>query len=384
MFGSIFLMLLGILINYGLRYNQQQRVMQKAFRKALPSAYWANYNGTPSVVQHVVVEDIHIPSPNNPFGVGSMSAVSGSASVARSWTYNIPERDSEPPVLRLEIDGATSDYQLAGFRSVYNITEAKIDKYKLIYGTSNIDDIGKTCLQWDDEDEDGNPRDREDPIYTHERVCLDWSYNIRIIDSCAGAIMNYDSAAARCRLILDKELCRLDCFDDPAATPEECAPCNEDIEIPWYCETNSPVPNAAHQYNFVKLNQLFSFSPLGKEAQMGLQPDYTETFTSDNVLRKQEGPANIVTTSQVDWTSTKTRQVIYRQGTSGSVSNQAIPSPVTRQKTTTWTTPHQSGGTGGTGGGGGTGGTGGGGDGGDGDGGTGGTGGTGGETPPVI
>ena len=34
-FGAILIMLLGALINYGLRYNYQQLAMQRAFRKAL-------------------------------------------------------------------------------------------------------------------------------------------------------------------------------------------------------------------------------------------------------------------------------------------------------------------------------------------------------------
>jgi len=110
-FGSILIMLLGVLINYGLRYNFQQQVMQEAFRKAL---------GVTAVRRstYVLIKDRHIPDPSNHFGIGALTPVMSSASVTRNYKlHETADSVSELPRMYLEINGEIDYYKTAGFDS---------------------------------------------------------------------------------------------------------------------------------------------------------------------------------------------------------------------------------------------------------------------------
>jgi len=87
-FGAFLIMLLGILINYGLRYDSQQEAMQQGFRKALFSAFSslaAGSEGVPISTAHVVVNDKYIPDPSNASAFGSIIPASSSASAIASY-----------------------------------------------------------------------------------------------------------------------------------------------------------------------------------------------------------------------------------------------------------------------------------------------------------
>ena len=110
-FGSILIMLLGILINYGLKYNFQQQVMQEAFRKAL---------GVTAVKRssYVLIKDRHIPDPSNPFGIGGLAPVTSSASVTRNYElHKTADSEAELPRMYLEVNGEIDYYKMAGFDS---------------------------------------------------------------------------------------------------------------------------------------------------------------------------------------------------------------------------------------------------------------------------
>ena len=109
LFGSILIILLGVLINYGMRYNFQQQVMQQAFRKALGLAA-ARRSAT-----YVLIKDRHIPDPSNPFGVGSLTPVSSTASVTRNYRLNeTADNQDELPAVHFDINGDVRRYIAAG------------------------------------------------------------------------------------------------------------------------------------------------------------------------------------------------------------------------------------------------------------------------------
>jgi len=77
-FGSILILLLGALINYGLNTEYTQQVWMKSFREALGLAS----GGSASVI---VVRDRYLPNPGNPFATGSPLPVSAGASITRDF-----------------------------------------------------------------------------------------------------------------------------------------------------------------------------------------------------------------------------------------------------------------------------------------------------------
>ncbi|MFH1397227.1 MAG: hypothetical protein ABIH27_01580 [Candidatus Omnitrophota bacterium] len=95
-FGSIILYLMGILVNYGLRYNWQQRLNQQAFRKNLKDAAHSMEPGYPVSTGNTIIRDVHIPNPADAFGVGSVMPIAGSGAMAtRNWRmYD----NSTPPI----------------------------------------------------------------------------------------------------------------------------------------------------------------------------------------------------------------------------------------------------------------------------------------------
>jgi hypothetical protein len=109
-FGSIIIMLLGVLVSYGLRYNFQQQAMQQAFRKSLADAVvqqksLAIPNTMAPSISNVIVKDRHIPNPSDTFGVGSVNPFVGSAgSVTINYKLSeTPDKESELPRIAVNI-----------------------------------------------------------------------------------------------------------------------------------------------------------------------------------------------------------------------------------------------------------------------------------------
>jgi hypothetical protein len=344
-FGSILLILLGVLINYGLRYNYQQQIEQAAFSKAMVSAKEANWDYYPSSVQHVVIKDVHIPDPANPFAIGSLTTLMGSAAVTRSYSGNFPTYDIELPQMRIEINDHVYNFTVANFMNVTDVTPIQEKKYLLVFGGSsnmhrtkeeNATETEETCW-W--------LIPIGDPIYMHEHCEMNPNarYKISILDYCGGQIINYDSAVARCQMILDESVCNKECVEQGLYDSTECTGiCHATIQTPWYCENNKYNMPPFEPYNFVKLNRLFNVDATHTEpTTMGLQQDYREDFRTANVLNKEEGATGITTTDNVTWSSTKTRKFIYRgeRDTSGQPISRENYTTVYQNKTMTWTTP---------------------------------------------
>lgn len=285
--GSAMILLMTSLVSYGLRYNYQQKAMQHAFREALAIAS-ENQQGI-----YTLVEDRHIPDLANPFGIGSVSPVIGSASVVRNPHMEetaddidaLPNvafdmrgvADSTCPGGELNKDGnggynkAPCYYLTAGFSEVTDVTasDAVIDKYREIFGETvqgckKVDSGNTECTGgWAkiyDYDDDGDRSingkvDKEEGECKEEAVspygetyCLEYEpgkiKRIRFIDGSAGEVIDYETTKRQCRQIINEEFCKSECDrarpmgeDDDDDTTDCNTLCAQRIAVPWYCET---------------------------------------------------------------------------------------------------------------------------------------------------
>lgn len=192
-FGSIFFVILTAIVTYGLRYSYHQQAQMTAFRRAMAIASDDDY-GTGS---YMLVQQRHIPNFQDPFGFGSGSPFTASASVTRD--YRMGERavtvDSLPSTV---VDIETSNNGImqpvlhqvmrnAAFREEHSLPDADndpnaerpllIQKYDMILGTMADLDSG----------------------------------NYRIIDSCSGQSFDYDSCYQQALEIVDEAACTRHC-----------------------------------------------------------------------------------------------------------------------------------------------------------------------------
>jgi len=284
-FGAILIMLLGILLNYGLRYSFQQKTMMSAFREALRESDNPDLGGQASVT---IVQDKHIPNPSNPFAVGSVMPFSSGASVIRSYRLNeTADTYAELPQTTIQIQDQKFTYKTAGFRDISNVSG--LDKYKEVYGDSNVWETGNgECISWTTNAETG------------EEMCETYGKNIRIIDSCEGEIISYDGCKRQCRMISQADFCVRECNrgKEPGSSKDCNTICNQQMETPWYCSAGT-------------LDNIFNFAiAKNKVKTMGLQPDYAKQTTMSNILRKQESGRTITTTDSINWSDTTTRTIV--------------------------------------------------------------------------
>jgi len=297
-FGSILLMLLGILLHYGLKYNAQQRVTQEAFRKALGVVAKNIAAGNSELsASYMVMKDENMPSPENPFGMGSVVSVGSQASVMRDHRMmDGPSAKSDLPKMYMDIGG--QDFSVgseerkylytAAFRDEKNIPSSyaysntcdcdgdgvsdETSKYGCAYGAKGtgwwiLGDGICTC----EKVSKTNPQTGEDELVCPEQCS---TVNIRIADECEGELVNLETVNKRCN-----QISRMG------------------INSPWYCDA-------------AKKKDLFALSNT-KDAAMGLQPDSTQKTKVNNILRKQESLLGITTTEIYNWQVTTDREIIY-------------------------------------------------------------------------
>ena len=352
-FGSIMLMLLGVLINYALRYNAQQRIEQKAFRKALNESYQVkasipyfdlilgNHLGITDFVHsqgtssYTVVEDVHIPDPGNPWGVGQVIPVSASASIPRNERFDTTaEWPSELPVSVFEINGNVKRYKTAGMRLEPLILNEPFARnvYGTVFGMSDV--IEKYTLGLG--------------------PCL-------VTDNADGQIVDYNYAYRQCRMIYDplaytaeriKELGpeTIDTWSkggDAAIAQTLGMIWTPSVFIPQYCrdgyrvhedgtpvdeQDNRDVNGTEHaerffdrlgelvpyrfwggKWAFPHLDELFQnagYATVDKRI-MGLQPNVEYRTHIDNQLQKWETPTENKTEDRVSSVNTVKREVLY-------------------------------------------------------------------------
>jgi len=245
-FGTFFLMLLGVLLSYGLRYNYQQKAQMTAFRRALKIASDQD-RGTGSAM---VMEDRAIPDPATMFGVGSTAPIVASASVQRDYMMHaqpadVDSLDSSVMDIQTNRNGTANTqswmrriYKAAAFRIEYSVLKQSIDKYEQVYGSllartagggwakiSSTDNLSLymdadgqwvnggggsiefTCLASHEETSSDS-----EGAGTTTTVCDVPVYAaIRIIDACSGEIADYETCYTQAHKLVDPAFCARKC-----------------------------------------------------------------------------------------------------------------------------------------------------------------------------
>jgi len=337
-FGAILIMLLGVLVNYGLRYNFAQKAMISAFRKALAESAKKNEqdeeinNGQAS---YTLIQDKHIPNPANPFAVGSVGPAMSSASVVRTcrlhetadWKFTGEDQNPHPEelpktIIQIQDHEPYYSYKTAAFREeqiqFQNDAEAAaspLDKYKEVYGDTNV---------WDDGNCVVDTTDTEEPTEPEVITC-----KVRVIDSCEGEIISYDACKRQCRLITDEDYCEKECNRDNIPGSEKqkncSAICEQQMNTPWYCQETTE--------GKIVLDDIFAFANLyytnnevdesqRKPRAMGVQVAHQQQNETKNSLTKEEQGATITTIDKINWSDTTFRDLIYNDHISSSDPNQ--------------------------------------------------------------
>jgi hypothetical protein len=448
-FGSIILMLLGILVNYGLKYNFQQQLYQHAFRIALQKGSQAVHDNH-AQLDPMLIRQTHVPDPSNPWGTGQVIPMIASES-AVTRTYRLmgsPEVKAELPETATYFNYSASDYneppvestfKIQGFRKEYDINERQLEKYYFLYGRTNVFTPSKDDWIWDPvfHDyyracdrclvtgwrevyasacnifeghwgvyDDGliSPIQPERRKYTYctqrtgsyctgtcyeEQVggeqtmdrcdiplnpdppppgawyfrCVKYRVPMIIVDPFAGHIADKDSMISHCRMIVDPRYCIEQCkkstlpgereSTDNFSCEDMCAELtNPPSQIylhpylgdwggntnyegllggAWYCRgyTLDFDYFGNPKFTFPTIEQLFSGTYKGKA--LGLQPDFSQDYTVNNMLNKTATPSLTTTYDTVNWSSSVSRNVKYIN----QLDAQGYASPVTGPSTYT-------------------------------------------------
>lgn len=347
-FGSLMIMVLGAIVNYGLNADSNQRAMMSSFRQALSSAAKAPNpaNHDPVSVSHLVIQSKHFPDPSNPFAIGSMVPATASAGgIARSNMLGrvFPDRPEELPRIQMTLSGTGPNQQVrcatapegcttANLRAE-NVPEGSIGRYREVFGGGNVCDC-----------------DEKASCNVNQPLCVglraSGQHRLLILDQCDGEVLDYDGCKRQARLIIDPSYCQQECEKGGA---ENCAAtCAQPMTAPWYADGKPPLNGGAGPWVFPKLDKLFSAT-----TRLGLQGGMTTSVGINNRLKSDESgkdvedpdapshaaqtPA-IATTSSIDWTERSTRNLTYHTSGTGTATT-PVSTSITRQSTTRWHTP---------------------------------------------
>ena len=357
-FGSFFIMLLGALLHYGFNYDANQRAAMKAFRKALALAAQPTQDGEArGRATYQLLQDVHIPNPQSPFGLGVTLPVTAASAVVRDWhQQDSPNEVDELPRTAIEIEGSTCPgselsprgsqppclYLTAGFRTEENVPQQSVPRYVEIFGRQNV------CDRSDCGGGDGDCARKEINPQTGEKFCAEFAKQLRILDVCEGEIISLQRCFGQARRMVDSAFCQQVCEDRSDADPARCQDvCNLPMNPPWYAEWDPERSKPEnHEYFFTKLFSLFAGI-----RRMGLQPGYGK-FTANqldaanrpipNALEKSEDGSAISTTTSTNWRVDMRRGMVHKPygDTSGNAVGDVIEtSPLDERSPTTWTTP---------------------------------------------
>jgi len=219
-FGSLMLLVLGLIVSYGLNADYNQAAQMSAFRKALHLAGEPDASGEPiGSASYSSIQERYFANPSHPLGLGSPTTVSSSASVVRDVRLDTsPVVETELPRLRIDAQGSPLDCAhdqsvfgpgclTSGFRIERNIprdddpNKSVLEKYRLIYGSSNVlncSELTPPC---------GGDED------------------VMIIDSCDGEIIDYTTCVLQARQIVNPGVCQVFC--ERSQQPGSTLQCNQ-------------------------------------------------------------------------------------------------------------------------------------------------------------
>jgi len=306
-FGAIFVMILGAMISYGLRFDNNQRIQQQAFRRALKIASDQTTGGG----TYMLMEDVYVPNPGDPFGIGSGMPIIASGDIvrthemdARSGTAVDPD---DLPTLVMDTQlGWTNDptqpkimqryiFRNAGFRyenTSAPISDTQMDKYKFIYG----DALKITDTQ------------------------------VRLVDTCSGQMVGFNPCYSQAVMLVDEDVCRAACDRATKDSDTNCTslcgavlnPPNQNNQTafssanggPWYAQGATTTQG---YWEFPVLDELFGKDTSGTgvpgPAPSGLSSDSTTEVWRDQSFNKLETTNRIVTQHSASMHERTTRSI---------------------------------------------------------------------------
>jgi len=370
LFGAFLIMLLGVLVNYGLNYYFQMKVKADAFRNSMAQAANSSQNNSSSSVSTIYISDKYIPDPSHPFGIGYTVPISSSApGITRNPDLRIgPDNVNELPKTQIFIGGdQPMNFTSGKFVNVTYITELQFHKYQEIYGDTL--GCGKwtsgQCTSWlpmynskgkinpelircCSNDSTTCARGRStccsNASYQYEpgppaQCCLYDYYgnittcvpaqdltfrSIRYINYVDSQLMDYGSAVQQCRQLIDPDVCSKECWRTSAhdTNTTKCDNlCNQDIDIPWYCNNSTVINATNHQYNFTNLNKIFDVLPEKTKGGFGPQQHYEKSSYTAGFLQLDADSTYIEDTDIVCFSDKAKRWVIYRPANASTTEN---------------------------------------------------------------
>jgi len=341
-FSSIFLMILGAIISYGLKFDYQQQAQMQAYRRALKIASDQNRASG----SYAIMADKHIPDPTDTFAVGSPTSISASASVTRTNQLDAQATDAAglpTTVMQIQTSQKNGDVtqappivmMSAGFRIENNVPSTALDKYNFIFpntvalSTSGAwvltsdKDVAKTCSHYTTPP---TPPGGIPPA----PVCDTWTINqLRIEDSCIGQIIDHDSCAAQAMLLVDVNACITQCQrstdidSDPSTTCNCTCICNEKTNPPnqdpaqtYYNSANGGAWYAANyvktgaDYTFPALENLFAFAGSGPKAMGPQTANSVAQIERASSVHKIETSSQILTEESASWSDRTPKQFV--------------------------------------------------------------------------
>ncbi len=365
LFGSILIMLLGVLISYGLRYYNQQKVTQEAFRKAMATASATNIQRvpdftvsfTPSSITHLVIRDEAIPNPTDPWAVGNVQSFQSGAAVTRNYkgheSADIWSMGMELPSMWVYTNGDPNPqkFKTAGFRIGVGL-KAVADA---VYGASNVGEMPGTSK-------------------ISKKVSLPGlEIGVYIIqDPAGGQVFDYDQAARECELLTNSMAAIDECIGSLSITNfivnaivgamdgGGIGAAVQPFLNQFSCLASAVgpaglviIPPPTHCFagktpdgKFVGVEDIFRTVPVNSTGSktLGVQVSATTIDTRKNKFNKTEDSAKIATVDTRDWKTINSREVYVNQGLLAgfqagyNVKKETLDSEVSQNETREWKT----------------------------------------------
>jgi len=367
LFGAFLLMILGVMVNYGLRYYFQMKVKTEAFRNTLAGAASDTQANKPSAVSSMYIRDKYIPEASAPFGY-TMPISASASGVNRNPDMRIgPDNDAELPMIQIYMDNnAPMNFSSGRFIAANYTTTDQLDKYREIYG----DALG--CSKWNSAIGACNTTawvpiyDSEGKISDSLRKCCGTNstscktggapaacpgnytlQQIKYVDSVDGQLMDYGSAVRQCRQLVDSYVCTFECMKGSTgvkfANVTKCSNiCNQTINIPWYCGAYNETNTTLHTYNFTNLNSIFGDVARKTGGTLGVQPSYDKTSHGASFVELNADSAYLQAQDVLCFSDKTRRWVVYRPvNATGNQTNTAmvetnVSSAITIHEKTEW------------------------------------------------
>lgn len=332
--GAMMLLLLSLIVSFGLDADYKQAGMMKAFREALRLSFQLDASGRPiGRASYASVRDRYFADPTHPLALGSSVTVVSSGSVTRDYQLDLspepvedtdgdgaPDGVRELPRVRVDVQGVEANCGdeakqkkygpgclTTGFRDEFDVPDAVVEKYDLIYGMINVFVLG-----------DGSDKDKK---------------NLRITDSCNGEFIDYAACVTQARQIIDEGVCATYCERGKlTGTDGDCDTiCGLVMNPPnqvehfydaskggaWYADDWRLVSGTEGTNTAVYEFPLLRGGPNGlfnTVRAMGIQPDAVLDSTQDLSLTKHETSQRVRTTARVnDWTDRVARTLAHRR-----------------------------------------------------------------------